>query len=1191
MSEYCRICTIPDESNFSLEILPNVEILTLEIYNQFCNPDNSPKLDLFKQLCTLINLNPIIIDMNIEALSLLFEFLLQDSAQYLVITENNKIYTQSKQKIKFCELLQQSVQDDCHTVPGDTKCPLGYICNFHAETIRTHLLLAMLYTLFYLPETMEPKEKFKYITTALFHDIAKNPTVNLIPKKDKPGFIGYPIHGLQGSLLMAQLWSSSLERFFTKEEWEDLCNTILYHMCGYHHMDDINETKRLNLLKNVCNQNVKNGLFRLSFGDNFGKVAHDKIHSKAEDIDKSMRFCHGIQGESKIEKIIQDNSLHQKSIFINIVGRSGSGKSTIINQLKQTLISNNVRESDIIIISRDKLTCDVVKEHLSENESKIDLEQRLFEQLNHINPEILPDGEVRKGVQDYYVKINDQIKIKNKQNPKLKIESLAERVNNKCKRLIDEAVSTYKIIFFDTLALVYMYTASQMLPESVKKCLRIMIFIARNEELDQAVADRLGISIQKQLELHNCKGITKNILPPGSEKNFDNLKAINELIKYESENFNPIYQFYYTWNISNTMGDISVNNIFTKLGKFFSGSSLVEHVDTSNSINIVDLVNKIYSDSTSHDLNEKIGIIEKYFVDKLFYFRKPLKGTEYENKVIFIVYRDGINKEWSLWGRQCRGLILALIDNKWVCIKRLLQRGPEVFTGYHITTGTDQTQDTSSRSTDQLNIKHQQVIDKLLKYNSDKCFLSMKKDGSLVGVHIYLFDSDIGKFMINVIEKYGDDFAKFNLQTCITLNLPFFILISTSGTLMIGDNMLSTVVTSIIDGYFNEHGFYEKVIETEISPFNVFKDYSERFISKINEFYMLLNPEYKETNTSIFLSFEAITKNVRDAWGKEHRELATGYEKSSFTFLGVTVNVGETPGLYLPHFTVNSSMFVVPLYWETTLDLVTPMIVELSKVITGKMPESEYMRKFKPSNPDYLLPDGKINDIYVIDPEGFILYTVDPDTEIKELLYSKVKTPEYYIAHKLDLNKVREILELDEQFIKSFPHVKRMKEFINKLNIVLLYLNNKYKSFLNNVLVDESFLSKLDSKEVGFFTSEKAPKEGKLKALLNKKEFQHKLFEIIKTVFPDVNKDKRDDIVSNIKKILIETKFWLDDNNELVNNLSRNYSDEKIMNLYNLTFGVISDDYASLVGGSDEYYKQKYLKYKNKYLNYKNNIL
>jgi energy-coupling factor transporter ATP-binding protein EcfA2 len=1186
MSEYCQICTIPDKSNFSLEILSNVEDLTFEIIHQFCNPDNNPKLDLFKKLCTLINLNPFIIDMNFEALNLLFDFLLNDSAEYLVITENNKNYTQSKQKIKFCELLKQSVQDDCHTVPGDTKCPSGYTCSFHAETIRTHLLLAMLYTLFYLPESMDQKEKFKHITTALFHDIAKNPTVTLIAKKDKPGFIGYPIHGLQGSLLMAQLWSSSLDRFFTKEEWEDLCNTILYHMCGYHHIDDINAPKRLNLLKNVCNQNVKNGLFRLSFGDNFGKVAHDKIQSKEQDVDRSIRFCQGIQGESNIEKIIEDNSLHQKSIFINIIGRSGSGKSTIINQLKETLKTNNVREADIIIISRDKLTCDVVKEHLSENESKTDLEQILLEQLNDINPEILPDKEVRKGVQDYYVKLNDQIKNKNKQNPKTKIESLAERVNNKCKRLIDEAISSNKIIFFDTLALVYMYTASQMLPESVKKCLRIMIFIARNEELDQAVADRLGIDIQKQLELHNCKDITKNILPPGSERNYDNLKAINELTKYESENFNPIYQFYYTWNASNSMGDISVNNFFTKLGKFFSGTTLVEHVDTSNSTNIVDLVNKIYSETSSDA--DKIGVLEDYFVQRLFYFRKPLKGTEYENKVIFIVYRDGINKEWSLWGRQCRGVILALIDNKWVCIKRLLQRGPEVFTGYHIDTGTDQTQDTSSRSTDQLNIKHQQVIDKLLKYNSDKCFLSMKKDGSLVGVHIYLFESVIGKFMKDVIEKYDNDFAKFNLQTCITLDLPFFILISTSGTLMIGDNMLSTVVTSIIDGYFKEDGFYERINITKISPFDTFKTYSERFIIKINEFYMLLNPEFKEINTSIFLSFEAITKNVKDAWGKEHRELATGYEKSSFTFLGVTVNVGETPGLYLPHFSVNSSMFVVPLYWETTLNLVTPMIIELSKVITGKMSEIEYMRKFKPSNPDYLLPDDKVNDIYVIDPEGFILYTVDPDIEIKELLYSKVKTPEYYIAHKLDLTKVREILELDEQFIKSFPHVKRMKQFINKMNVILLYLNNKYKLFLNSILFDESFLSKLDPKESGFFRSERAPKEGKLKALLNKKEFQDSLFEIIKTVFPDTNVEKKDDVISNIKKILIDTKFWLDDNTELVNNLSRNYSDEKIMNLYNLTFGVINDNYASLVGGSNEYYKQKYLKYKKKYLEYKN---
>ena len=152
----------------------------------------------------------------------------------------------------------------------------------------------------------------------------------------------------------------------------------------------------------------------------------------------------------------------------------------------------------------------------------------------------------------------------------------------------------------------------------------------------------------------------------------------------------------------------------------------------------------------------------------------------------------------------------------------------------------------------------------------------------------------------------------------------------------------------------------------------------------------------------MFLSFEAICRNVIDAWGNEHTELATGYEKSSFTFLGVTVNVGETPGLYLAHFQVNSDIFDTPLYWETTISNVTLMIVDLSKVITGSLSQMAYLDKYNPKNKDY-----KTNDVYVLDPEGFILYTVDPDTP--ELLYSKIKTPEYYIAHKLDIHKVNQI--------------------------------------------------------------------------------------------------------------------------------------------------------------------------------------
>jgi hypothetical protein len=1209
-SHYCIINDLNNETILNLENLEQIEILVNKLYNEFYNETHDKKFLILKHICNTINLNIDIIDKNIDCLTLVFNFLLEDSAEYLVITNHNENYQQIKQNIKFCDLLNQSVKNDCHNIPGNVEYPFGFRCDYHNESIKTHLLLAMLYTLFYLPEIISQKDKFRYILTSLFHDIGKNPSIFLYKPRqnDKPGGIGYPTHGLQGALIMAQLWENRLDKYFTKNEWENMCDTMLYHMCSYHHMDDENIDKRLTLLKNVCNDDVKKSLFYLSFGDNLGKISTvsklDKEDLNKVIIERSLAFCNEIQGTKNIEDIIVENSLREKSIFINISGRSGSGKSYTINKLKNILLSNGVFDNDIVIISRDKLLCYIVKEHLKENNDKTIIEENLSNQLNElmiINDElapenillnqlsncILPDKEIRKNIQIYYDKINKKNKEINKLNSKKsnqnKLLTLNERVNNLAKKLIDYSANNNKIIFFDTLALIYSHSMDNMVPNSVKECLKIMIFIVRNELLDQNVADRLGLTINEQLQNHKIKNITNNIFPPTTELNFNNLSAVNELRTYNSLNFNPHYQFYYTWNANNTMGDGNVNKFIENIAKYYSDNQVDKsETEQYENINIVDLINILYAKSLFHskNLKDRIEFITNFFIDKKFLIYTPsqLRNTEYENKVLFIKYIDGINKEWSLWGRQCRGVILGLFgdNDKWICIKRLLQRGPEVFTGYHIKTGTDDTQDVNSKSIAILNPKHQDVINGILNNKSDDCYLSMKKDGSLVGVHIYLFNSEIGIIMEDIINKYGNEFAKLNLDMCKKLNLFFFIIISTSGTLFIGDNMLPYVVTSIIDGLFRDNDIYDIInLHMYMKPEKVFIPYIKPFIQKINEFYNGLS--YDLQMKPMFLSFEAICKNTIDAWKNEHTELASGYEKSSFTFLGVTVNVDETPGLYLAHFDdkINSSMFDVPLYWKTNLNNVTQMIIDLSNVIKGNMSENIYLNLYKPNNIDFNNNDNK----YVLDPEGFILYTRDKDTP--ELLYSKVKTPEYYIAHKLNFDNIKKILELNEYFVNSFPHIKKIKNFNINIKTGILNISNYVKKYFNDLLQELSTdIYGFNEKQLKFYNSS-AKLEIKFKSLLNSNSvlIRDKLINVFKLVFPKLDLDDKNDLYSVIKNILIEIKIWLNDNMSFIDEFSNNYSNKNLFNLYTLSQGVISDN------NLPDLYHKKYLKYKQKYLN------
>ena len=130
----CSINDMPDESILNSKNLPELEHKIQFLYTQFSNTSNTNhdiKFNLLKNICNIINLNSEIIDINQEALLLLFNFLLESSAEYLVIEKNDINYIQQKKTIRFCDLLINSVNNNCHENGKTDKCPKGFNCSYH----------------------------------------------------------------------------------------------------------------------------------------------------------------------------------------------------------------------------------------------------------------------------------------------------------------------------------------------------------------------------------------------------------------------------------------------------------------------------------------------------------------------------------------------------------------------------------------------------------------------------------------------------------------------------------------------------------------------------------------------------------------------------------------------------------------------------------------------------------------------------------------------------------------------------------------------------------------------------------------------------------------------------------------------------------------------------------------------------
>ena len=995
-----------------------------------------------------------------------------------------------------------------------------YECTMHPESLITHLLTAMVMTYIHLPPTDNYKSSLNLCLTALVHDIGKYSCVSCI-KVGSNNWTQYPMHGEMGCGILMEAWTSNSAEFsklFTYNEWSTICRTISCHMCGYHETDQTLTTTQFKwgLLRSETDD-VKQYLYHLSFGDHFGRFGQSDV-SENNLFELDMFLSSREHFNRYIRRPFLTSPYTSNGVIIFLYGPSASGKSSCVKTLSDFFESNSI---PFVTIERDNLMTQVVADDLGESY----------------------DG--TKAVGSRY-----QIYRQHYESKKL-----GPKVNELMKSQIAYGIATNQVVIIDSLMTLYR-PIEFVLPPTAKSAFKIGIHCVRNELLTEADGDRLGISLVKQLGLIKDRTIFSWLPESVSGKNYvpGTLKMITPIttamdMSTIRDLSRPTTSFVTAWSSKCSIG---MDEIIRQLGIFLSdkikqsAETSAETPNTESEMGIVQYVNHLYKKFGFDHMQE---IIESQCFNCSVPFQ--VKNTPYAGQYLKIKYFDHCRFWKAKWARESRGVILRLDTetDQFICDKMLLQRGAEVLTGYHSTCQIDTTQDilVSPDKIDMFDEIQQDTIIRLHKSEAIDGVCSSKKDGSLLGVCVYGIDTPQGKFYAKLISEIGTPLAKLMLSLTQQLNLPFVAILSTQNTLMISDMNDYMVDAMLLGQNIITQSDLDTDILADLSPVDVFAKYGGGFMSKLETFWNRIHSLYPHyvTDGGMCLSFEAICANRKSSWvrlgkpfGTTHTELAVSYPSSMLDFLGASfINNSDQSHMYVPHYALESvitDIFTQPMWWKIShAKKVEDLLISLSMIIRQELTEDEFIANFPPDN-QTILP---VNAYF--DYEGFIFYRTLPGGKID---YSKIKTEEYYKAHKFHESNIKYLMSLHDSEIarNRFPLVNVIDSFYTSLDSKLETISN---DVLKQMTFDEStdldtnvlYLALPSKARVSFLTR---PKNVQMKMLINATEnnaWSNLAFDCFVKVFEIA---KSEESMYLIKEIIMNIQPWepnyLDNINQMI---------------------------------------------------------
>src|ERR1700744_4565164 len=250
-----------------MSFVEEIEKKCVTLFNSYCNDSNIK--ESLAALIVHMKTSPESKYMDIDDINLKDACqMYRDIGIIMHINFNIMISDGKKQNMRETNLLEMFntiKTNHCHTMKVKSHT---YICEYHKESLFSHLHLASLMTLIQVSKNSEMvyKEKLLIVLTALLHDIGKFESYQPITIDAGRKLLGFAFHGEMGSGIIQQMYNMKFEKYFSKEEWEMMARTVCVHMCGYTEVDQesISAKYKWSLLR-LENQSVRNCLKYLSY--------------------------------------------------------------------------------------------------------------------------------------------------------------------------------------------------------------------------------------------------------------------------------------------------------------------------------------------------------------------------------------------------------------------------------------------------------------------------------------------------------------------------------------------------------------------------------------------------------------------------------------------------------------------------------------------------------------------------------------------------------------------------------------------------------------------------------------------------------------------------------------------------------------------------------------------------------------
>jgi hypothetical protein len=1035
-----------------------------------------------------------------------------------IVERHDSVLTETMITTTFESMFREIIfRENFHNV---TVKDTNYVCNFHKESLLCHLILASIISLWYVinnDPTISDHECLIIATTALLHDIGKPATrlTGQIQIKDRRcNVTKFAGHGFVGGIILQK--SFSPEFGFALNEWDDICRCTTIHMCGYHctnSADFITQQKWCRLA--LESASVKSILVALSIADSLAKIQPEKISivtsdSIIDDLVISSRpefhdFITNVYVDKKIFK-----KLSTSGLCIVIMGASASGKTTLATNLLKFFTDRSIIATHI---SRDQVMLDIVCPILG----------------------LINDG-MGETYAACYMYSHDE---KNKH--------ILNEIDTTVKSMISNCIVFGEVCIIDTVMALYRKQFNSYFSDDILSYEVLQIYIDRNTIHRQSDADRLGITLEKQIKLAGECSL-ENPLKKIDVASIASLISCTELWNMKRDVSNKSQATLTAtviWDDEKMFGYTHVEQLLTILASDMATGNVTK-IDTMK-MNVIDYVNHSFSLcetnlSISFEANLKIkfdAIVRRFNVQQ-FSVSSPqqFRGTPMDHRFFSIKYRDGINRLWRpTWARQCRGVCFYVTDDfRCIPAKYQLQRGAELMTGMLAQAKIASTQDISDAGKLQfLSDSQQQTCKILLAGENDgniTADITEKVDGSLAVVTFYF--GHLAAIMTECVTLYGDDLAKAILKMFSKYGL--VAVLSTQGTLMIGNDMQDYFVTSALESL----GIAIPRVSLS-TPTEVFELLGESWCEQVHK--ILTQLPIVTDATTISLCFESVCTGRTTAWGKLHTELAISYDKSMFLFLGASWTTNDEV-VNVPHTMLKThSVLGEPLFWNIRhATEVDQLMRGLEDVVYGKITSVDFLTKYPPTN--------ECHDItQPLHPEGFVIFTVLGEIlGLPNVDYNKLKLAAYYMGHKWHEENIKELYVLSKTAAHIFPMARAVGIFFSSIGDKLLNIAEQLHVLFTAPTESNIFIQGgiLEGKALVAYSKETTTPDIRAKMIINAKSssskdahcesniFDRTLINIISSEFPAVittSYDKKT-VITSLKKLTMDIKPWLNYNTD-----------------------------------------------------------